>query len=97
MISVREHGGKDHGAMSLDNFIQLVEKTYRTKFKNLKHKSRVIAIRRRRGRGPQRVIKEDQHKINDKILAGEVRLVGENVEMGVYPLAKAMELRGNLS
>ena len=25
VISVREHGGKDHGAMSLDNFIQLVE------------------------------------------------------------------------
>ena len=25
VISVREQGGKDHGAMSLDNFIQLVK------------------------------------------------------------------------
>ena len=26
-VSVREHGGKNHGAMSLDNFIRLVEST----------------------------------------------------------------------
>ena len=66
------------------------------KFKNLKHKFRVIAIRRKRGRGPQRVIKQDPHKINDKIMAGEVRLVGDNVEMGVYPLSKAMVMAREL-
>jgi threonyl-tRNA synthetase len=27
VVSVREHGGKDHGAMPLDNFIRLVENT----------------------------------------------------------------------
>ncbi|WP_258455299.1 translation initiation factor IF-3 [Aequorivita sp. CIP111184] len=36
-------------------------------------------------------MKEDQHRINGKIRAEEVRLVGENVEIGVYPLKKARE------
>lgn len=37
-----------------------------------------------------RVIKEDQHRINENIrYVDEVRLVGENVEVGVYPLLKA--------
>ena len=40
-----------------------------------------------------RVIKEDQHRINEKIrYVDEVRLVGENIEVGVYPLEKAKEL-----
>ncbi|TVZ57201.1 translation initiation factor 3 (bIF-3) [Lutibacter sp. Hel_I_33_5] len=40
-----------------------------------------------------RVIKEDQHRINDKIkYVDEVRLVGENIEVGVYSLEKAKEL-----
>ncbi|WP_095070112.1 translation initiation factor IF-3 [Tenacibaculum jejuense] len=35
-------------------------------------------------------MKEDQHRINDKIkYVDEVRLVGDNVEVGVYSLAKA--------
>ncbi|WP_413531806.1 translation initiation factor IF-3 [Empedobacter brevis] len=37
-------------------------------------------------------MKEDQHKINDKIDAKEVRVVGEGIEPGVYPIAKALEL-----
>lgn len=51
-----------------------------------------IAIRRKRSRGPARIIKEDQHKINQKIRAREVRLVGENVEVGVYQTSKALEI-----
>jgi len=40
-----------------------------------------------------RVIKEDQHRINEKIrYVDEVRLVGENIEVGVYQLAKAKEM-----
>lgn len=35
---------------------------------------------------------EDAHQINDKIRARELRLVGDNVEPGVYPLAKALEM-----
>lgn len=50
-----------------------------------------MALQRKRGfRG--RVIKEDPHKINDKITAREVRLVGEGIEQGVYPTRKAIDL-----
>jgi translation initiation factor IF-3 len=38
------------------------------------------------------VIKEDQHKINDKITVPEVRVVGEGIEPGVYPTKKALEM-----
>ena len=56
----------------------------------------VIAIRRRRFRGPARVFKENPHKINEKITSSEVRLVGENVEVGVYNLSKALILAGQI-
>jgi len=36
--------------------------------------------------------KEDPHKINEKITASEVRLVGDNVEMGIYAAEKALEM-----
>ena len=39
-----------------------------------------------------RVIKEDQHRINENIVAKEVRLVGENVEQGVYPISQAIDI-----
>lgn len=35
---------------------------------------------------------EEPYKVNSRILATEVRLVGENVEVGVYPLAQALDL-----
>lgn len=35
---------------------------------------------------------EDEHRINNRILAQEVRLVGENVEVGVYGLKEALRL-----
>ncbi len=38
------------------------------------------------------MVKEDKHRINEKIRVPEVRLVGDNVEIGVYPIAKALEL-----
>ncbi|WP_343765091.1 translation initiation factor IF-3 [Gangjinia marincola] len=37
-------------------------------------------------------MKEDQHKINEKIRVDKVRLVGENVEVGIYPTRKALEI-----
>ncbi|MBR99701.1 MAG: translation initiation factor IF-3 [Flavobacteriaceae bacterium] len=55
-----------------------------------------MAIRRRRFRGPARVFKENPHKINEKITSSEVRLVGENVEVGVYNLSKALVLAGQI-
>ncbi|WP_261376879.1 translation initiation factor IF-3 [Gillisia sp. Hel_I_86] len=37
-------------------------------------------------------MKEDQHRINGKIRSEELRLVGDNIEMGVYPTRKALEI-----
>ena len=39
-----------------------------------------------------RVIKEDKHRINKKITSDELRLVGDNVEIGVYKLSQALSL-----
>src|SRR5699024_4856064 len=36
--------------------------------------------------------REDQHRINERIRADEVRLVGDNVEMGIYPIKEALRL-----
>jgi translation initiation factor IF-3 len=45
----------------------------------------------RYGRGMNRK-KEPDHKINDRIRANEVRLVGDNVEIGVYTLKNALDI-----
>lgn len=42
------------------------------------------------------MIKQDPHRINEKITAQEVRLVGGNVEVGVYRLNKALSLAREL-
>lgn len=49
--------------------------------------------RRQRGR---RVVRENPHRINDFIRVSEVRLVGDNVEMGVYSTDKAKDLAREL-
>ncbi|MBT4774186.1 MAG: translation initiation factor IF-3 [Crocinitomicaceae bacterium] len=41
------------------------------------------------------VKKEDAHRINDKIYSSEVRVVGEGIEPGVYPIQEAIELADN--
>ena len=38
------------------------------------------------------MFKEDPHRINEKITAHEIRLVGDNVEIGVYALNKALNI-----
>ena len=38
------------------------------------------------------MIKEDQHRINEKIRVDEVRLVGDNVEVGIYATHKALAM-----
>ena len=40
----------------------------------------------------RRPVQEDLHQINGKIRANEVRLVGDNVEPGVYQLSRALEI-----
>ena len=44
-------------------------------------------------RGPRnQVSKEPQHRINEAIRAAKVRVVGEDVETGVYPLREALAM-----
>ncbi|WP_344729324.1 MULTISPECIES: translation initiation factor IF-3 [Corallibacter] len=50
-----------------------------------------MAIRRRK-QTSRRVIKEDQHRINSKIRVEKVRLVGDNVEVGIYPTKQALSI-----
>jgi len=35
---------------------------------------------------------EEPYRVNDKIRVREVRVVGENVEVGVYPIQKALQM-----
>lgn len=42
------------------------------------------------------MIKEDQHRINEKIRAEEVRLVGDNVEVGIYSRQQALDIAEEL-
>ncbi|WP_339337941.1 MULTISPECIES: translation initiation factor IF-3 [unclassified Croceitalea] len=46
---------------------------------------------RRRFKPQPRRENKNPHNINEKILAPEVRLVGDNVEIGVYPIRKALD------
>ncbi|MFI3240112.1 MAG: translation initiation factor IF-3 [Bacteroidales bacterium] len=55
------------------------------------------------GGGGNRVFKrrgeqqnKDQHAINERIRATEVRLVGENVEPGVYPIQVALKMADSM-
>lgn len=43
-----------------------------------------------------RVRKEELHAINERIRAREVRVVGEGIEQGVYPIFKALEMAKEL-
>ncbi|WP_051633379.1 translation initiation factor IF-3 [Thermonema rossianum] len=49
---------------------------------------------RRKSRRPRggRVQKEEPYRINEKIRAKEVRLVGDNVEQGIYPIEEALKI-----
>lgn len=37
-------------------------------------------------------VKEELHKINERITARQVRVVGEGIEAGVYPIAEALQM-----
>ncbi|WP_318543148.1 translation initiation factor IF-3 [Marixanthotalea marina] len=47
---------------------------------------------RRRNQPNLRVSQEEKYKINSKISSPKVRLVGDNVEMGVYPTREALKI-----
>ena len=48
--------------------------------------------RRPKFRGGYRVRREEPYKVNERIEAYEVRVVGENIQVGVYPIKKAIEM-----
>jgi translation initiation factor IF-3 len=48
-------------------------------------------------RGPNIRKQEPEHRINEKIRVPKVRLVGDNVEPGVYSLAEALRIADELS
>ncbi|MBJ34827.1 MAG: translation initiation factor IF-3 [Flavobacteriaceae bacterium] len=52
--------------------------------------------RRRSNRRFRREIKEDPHKINTKITTHEVRLVGDNVDSGIYNTNEALRIARSL-
>ncbi len=39
-----------------------------------------------------RIRREEPYKVNEKITANRVRVVGDNVEVDVYPISKALEM-----
>ena len=43
-------------------------------------------------RNYRRQQRREEHRINDRIRVPEVRLVGDNVEQGIYPLREAQEI-----
>lgn len=51
---------------------------------------------RRGNRGRRPFKKEDPHRINDKIRIPEVRLVGENVEQGIFTTSDAIKIAEEL-
>jgi len=55
-----------------------------------------LALNPRRFQRPQRFIREPEHRINRRIQAPEVRLVGENVEQGVFPTDVALRMAEDL-
>ena len=52
-------------------------------------------IRPKKPRGG-RVFKEDLHRINEKIRVPEVRVVGEGIQQGIYPVSKAIQMAEQL-
>ncbi|MDT8346616.1 MAG: translation initiation factor IF-3 [Flavobacteriaceae bacterium] len=52
--------------------------------------------RNTRNRNFQRQQKEEKYAVNEKIKAREVRLVGENVPIGVYSISEALKIADDL-
>jgi len=55
-----------------------------------------LALKRSGGFRPPMRKKEPEHRINELIRVPEVRLVGDNVEQGIYPTRKALEMADEL-
>lgn len=55
-----------------------------------------MALKRSGGFRPPMRKKEPEHRINDFIRVPEVRLVGDNVEPGIYPTRKAIDIADEL-
>lgn len=58
----------------------------------MEKKPKPAGVAARAQRNPGRNEKEQQHRINNHIRAKEVRLVGDNVEQGIYPIQEALRI-----
>ncbi len=58
----------------------------------MEKKPKPAGVAARPQRNPGRNEKEQQHRINNHIRAKEVRLVGDNVEQGIYPIQEALRI-----
>lgn len=58
----------------------------------MEKKTKPAGVVARAQRNPGRNEKEQQHRINNHIRAKEVRLVGDNVEQGIYPIQEALRI-----
>lgn len=58
----------------------------------MEKKPKPAGVVARAQRNPGRNEKEQQHRINNHIRAKEVRLVGDNVEQGIYPIQEALRI-----
>ena len=97
-VSVRRQGVGDLGGMSVEAFAEHIRSEIAEMLKWQKyHKNlSVIAIRRKRTPYRGRVRREDLHRINDKIEAAQVRVVGDNVEPAVMSTGDAILLAREL-
>src|SRR5690606_5860093 len=89
-VSVRKHGSVDLGTMTSDEFRDLLIKEITVE--TLKR----LALKRHSGPRPPMRKKEPELRINEHIRVPEVRLVGDNVEQGVYPARTAVEIADEL-
>ena len=48
-------------------------------------------------RNPRFVKKEDEHRVNERITALRVRLVGENIKSDIYPIEEARKIASDLT
>jgi len=46
--------------------------------------------------GPRMPRKEEPYAVNERIRAKEVRLVGDNVENGIYPIQQAQKIADDM-
>ena len=87
IVSVRKHSAGDVGEMTISEFSDHLQQEIKISNQNWR-----IIIRPKLNPNRSRRVTEPLHNINKRIRAKEVRVVGEDVEQGVYPIERALEM-----